>query len=188
MARLLFKQIVNAVTNRDAYFHSNVDCTGREGISLLIRCTFSIRQLTYGVNASFLDEYMQMSKRSSCTALDHFCQAVMEIYGPEYLRKPTVTDIEKLYRHHEEKHGFPRMLRSLDCKDWEWFGFSYSFKGQYVRRDHVAISPKWSPDEAHQPEDMLQNEEQVEQVMREDGDFKFLVDSGGICSISLIED
>ncbi|GKF34130.1 hypothetical protein Tco_0107330 [Tanacetum coccineum] len=30
----------------------------------------------------------------------------MEIYGPEFLRKPTVTDVEKLYRHHEEKHGF----------------------------------------------------------------------------------
>ncbi|GKE19378.1 ALP1-like protein isoform X1 [Tanacetum coccineum] len=60
----------------------------------------------------------------------------MEIYGPEYLRKPTVTDIEKLYRHHEEKHGFSGMLGSLDCMDWEWFGCPYGFKGQYVRRDH----------------------------------------------------
>nr|GEV57974.1 hypothetical protein [Tanacetum cinerariifolium] len=56
--------------------------------------------------------------------------------GPEYLRKPTVTDIEKLYRHHEEKHRFPEMLGSLDCMDWEWFGCPYAFKGQYVRRDH----------------------------------------------------
>ncbi|GJZ26420.1 ALP1-like protein isoform X1 [Tanacetum coccineum] len=39
---------------------------------------------------------------------------VMEIYGPEFLRKPTVTDVEKLYRYHEEKHGFPGMLGSLD--------------------------------------------------------------------------
>ncbi|GKA36696.1 ALP1-like protein isoform X1 [Tanacetum coccineum] len=69
-------------------------------------------------------------------ALDHFCQAVMEIYGPEFLRKPTVTDVEKLYRHHEEKHGFPGMLGSLDCTDWEWFGCPYAFKAQYVRRDH----------------------------------------------------
>nr|GEY49927.1 hypothetical protein [Tanacetum cinerariifolium] len=34
-------------------------------------------------------------------------QFVMEIYRPEFLRKPTVTNIEKLYRHHKEKHGFP---------------------------------------------------------------------------------
>ncbi|GKA92812.1 ALP1-like protein [Tanacetum coccineum] len=118
------------------YFCNNVDCTGREGISAFIKCTFAIRQLAYDVNASFLDEYMQISKRTSRTALDHFCQVVMDIYGPEYLKKPTVTDIEKLYRHHEEKHGFPGMLRSLDYTDWEWFGCPYAFKAQYVRRDH----------------------------------------------------
>nr|GEY04804.1 hypothetical protein [Tanacetum cinerariifolium] len=30
----------------------------------------------------------------------------------------------------------------------------------------VAISPKWFPEEAHQPEDLLRNEEQMERVMR----------------------
>ncbi|GKA45825.1 ALP1-like protein isoform X1 [Tanacetum coccineum] len=129
MARTLFNQIVNAVTTHSAYFQSNLDCAGREGISPLIKCTFAIRQLAYGVNASFLDEYMQISERSSRMALDHFCQAVMEIYGPEFLRKPTVTvtDVEKLYRHHEEKHGFPGMLGSLDSvasQDlWIWHAF-----------------------------------------------------------------
>nr|GEV16521.1 hypothetical protein [Tanacetum cinerariifolium] len=140
MARLLFNQIVIAVTNHDAYFHNNINCSGREGIFPLIKCTSAIRQLAYGVNASFLDDYMQISKRSSRMALDHFCEAVKDIYGPMYLRKPTVTDIEKLYRHHEEKHGFPGMLGSLDCTDWEWFGCPYAFKGQYVRRNHGSNS------------------------------------------------
>ncbi|GJX20924.1 ALP1-like protein isoform X1 [Tanacetum coccineum] len=99
-------------------------------------CTSAIRQLAYDVNASFLDEYMQISERSSRKALDYFCQAIMDIYGHEYLRKPTVTNIEKLYQHHEEKHGFSGMLESLDCTDYEWFGCLYAFKGQYVRRDH----------------------------------------------------
>ncbi|GJZ21392.1 ALP1-like protein [Tanacetum coccineum] len=85
-----------------------------EGIFGLLKCTSSIRQLAYGVHAEFLDEYMQISERTSRTALDHFCQAVMQIYGPEYLRKPTVTDVEKLYLHTKEKHGFPGMLGSLD--------------------------------------------------------------------------
>ncbi|GJW18431.1 ALP1-like protein isoform X1 [Tanacetum coccineum] len=106
MARPLFNRIVTAVTNYDPHFHNNIDCTGREGISPLIKCTSVIHQLAYSVNASFLDEYMQISKRSSRMALGHFCEAVMDIYGPEYLRKPT------------------------------WFGCPYAFKGQYVRRDH----------------------------------------------------
>nr|GEU73442.1 hypothetical protein [Tanacetum cinerariifolium] len=136
MARPLFNSIFTAVTNYDPFFHNNNDCTGREGISPLIKCTSAIRQLAYGVTGNFLDEYMQISERSSRMALDHFCEAVMEIYGPGFLRKPTVTDIEKLYRRYEEKHGFPWMLGSLDCTDWEWFGCPYAFKRQYVRRDH----------------------------------------------------
>nr|GEU40039.1 hypothetical protein [Tanacetum cinerariifolium] len=88
----------------------NPNCAGREGIYPLINCTSAIHQLAYDVNASFLDEYMQISERSSRKALDHFCQAVMGIYGPKYLRKPTMTGVEKLYRHHEEKHGFPGIV------------------------------------------------------------------------------
>ncbi|GJT83943.1 serine carboxypeptidase-like protein 51 [Tanacetum coccineum] len=117
MARPLFNEIVTAVIDHDPFFRNNFDCTGKEGISGLLKCTSAIRQLAYGVHAEFLDEYMQISERSSRLALDHFCESVMQIYGPEYLRKPTVTDVEKLYLHHEEKHGFPGMLGSLDCTD-----------------------------------------------------------------------
>ena len=60
----------------------------------------------------------------------------MKIFGPEYLRKPTMTDVVKLYRHHEETHEFLGMIGSLDCTDWEWFGCPNAHKGQYVRCDH----------------------------------------------------
>ncbi|GKE86946.1 hypothetical protein Tco_1560688 [Tanacetum coccineum] len=117
MARPLFNEIVTAVIDHDPFFRNNIDCTRKEGISGLLKCTSSIRQLAYDVHAEFLDEYMQISERTSCMALDHFCQPVTQIYGPEFLRKPTVTYVKKLYLHHEEKHGFPRMLESLDCTD-----------------------------------------------------------------------
>nr|GEW78553.1 hypothetical protein [Tanacetum cinerariifolium] len=134
MAHPLFNRIVTAVTNYDPFFHNNTDCTGREGISPLIKCTSAIRQLSYGVNGNFLDEYMQISERSSRMALDHFCEALMEIYKPAFLRKPTVTDIKKLYRHHEEKHGFPGirdhgsnpfiLLEVVALQDlWIWHAF-----------------------------------------------------------------
>ncbi|GKA84761.1 ALP1-like protein [Tanacetum coccineum] len=42
---------------------------------------------------------------------------------------------------HEENHGFPGMLGSLNCTDWEWFGYPNAFKGQYVRRDHAPKIP-----------------------------------------------
>ncbi|GKB08856.1 ALP1-like protein [Tanacetum coccineum] len=86
-----------------------------QGVYIFNYCPCNIRYYTYipplhrtyGVHAEFLDEYMQISERSSRLALDHFCESVMQIYGPEYLRKPT-----------------------------EWFACPYAFKAQYVRRDH----------------------------------------------------
>ncbi|GJU55947.1 hypothetical protein Tco_1229661 [Tanacetum coccineum] len=65
-------------------------------------------------NADFLDEYLQMCERSSRLSLDHICSSVMEIFGPEYLRKPTVTDVEKLYQHHEESTVVLTMAFSVD--------------------------------------------------------------------------
>nr|GFA28678.1 hypothetical protein [Tanacetum cinerariifolium] len=109
--------IESPMYNEKRSWQTNPDCTGREAISPLTKCTSAIRQLAYDVNASFRDEYMQISERSSRKALDSFCQDVMEIYGLEYLKKPTVTNVEKLYMHHEVKHRFPGMLVSLDCTD-----------------------------------------------------------------------
>ncbi|GJT72407.1 retrovirus-related pol polyprotein from transposon TNT 1-94 [Tanacetum coccineum] len=139
MARSLFNEIVTAVIDRDAYFRNNIDCTRKEGIFEMLKCTSSIRQLAYNVHADFLDEYMQISERSSCLALDHFCEAVMQIYGPEFLRKPTMTNVEKLYLHHEEKHGFPGMLGSLDCTDWEWFGCLFCYDVRMAILEEVYV-------------------------------------------------
>nr|GEX62272.1 protein ALP1-like isoform X1 [Tanacetum cinerariifolium] len=55
-ALLVISKIVNEVTNHDALFRNNVDCTRREGIFALIKCTSAIRQLAYDVNASFLGQ------------------------------------------------------------------------------------------------------------------------------------
>nr|GEV36279.1 zinc finger, CCHC-type [Tanacetum cinerariifolium] len=45
----------------------------------------------------------------------------------------------------------------------------------------VAISPKWFPEEAHQPEDLLRNEEQIERVMRSNEDnFIILLVNGSL--------
>ncbi|GJR62303.1 ALP1-like protein [Tanacetum coccineum] len=137
MARPLFNQIVNAVSNHcGTDFQSNLDMCRQENAFPRDKVHLCNSSIGIRVHAEFLDEYMQISERSSRLALDHFCESVMQIYGPEYLRKPTVTDVEKLYLHHEEKHGFSGMLGSLDCTDWEWFGCPYAFKAQYVRRDH----------------------------------------------------
>ncbi|GJV62449.1 ALP1-like protein [Tanacetum coccineum] len=90
-----------------------------------MKCTFAIRQMAYGAVPDALDEYLQMGATTSRKSLQMFCKAITELYGEEFLRKLTYTDMEKLYAHHDEKHGFPRMLGSIDSSNdlWIWYAF-----------------------------------------------------------------
>nr|GEV48883.1 hypothetical protein [Tanacetum cinerariifolium] len=59
-------------------------------------CTSAIRQLTYDVAPDAPDEYIQMGAKTFCDALQAFCKAIMDLYGDDFLRRPTYTDVEKL--------------------------------------------------------------------------------------------
>ncbi|GKB48209.1 ALP1-like protein [Tanacetum coccineum] len=72
-----------------------------------MKCTSANRQMAYGVVLDALDQYLQMGTTTARKSLQMFCKAIMELYGEEFLRNPTYTEMEKLYTYHEEKHGFP---------------------------------------------------------------------------------
>ncbi|GJU41520.1 hypothetical protein Tco_1194477 [Tanacetum coccineum] len=114
MSRSLFTSIVEELTLQCEFFHEKEDCTGKLEISPLIKCTSAIRQLAYGIVPDALDEYLQMGNATSRQCLENFCTSIVHIFGPEFLRKPTLTDVERLYAFHENKHGFPGILGSLD--------------------------------------------------------------------------
>ncbi|GJT12683.1 RNA-directed DNA polymerase, eukaryota [Tanacetum coccineum] len=113
-----------------------IDCTRKVGITTLMNFTSTIRQLAYNVVPDWLDKYLQIGDKTSrgCLGalskglviktsrdcLDAFYMGVMQLYGEEYLRKPTQTDVEQLYVFHEEKHGFSKILGSIDCTKWPW--------------------------------------------------------------------
>ncbi|KAL7593270.1 uncharacterized protein LOC111882242 [Lactuca sativa] len=62
-----------------------------------------------------------------------FSACVYEVFHEEYLRKPTQRDIERLYSAHEERHGFPGMLGSLDCTHVAWEKCPTAWRGQFTR-------------------------------------------------------
>ncbi|GJR97443.1 ALP1-like protein [Tanacetum coccineum] len=57
------------------------------------------------------------------------------LYGEEYLRRPTQSDVEKLYTFHENKHGFPGMIGSIDCTKWLWAQCPQAYRAQFSRGD-----------------------------------------------------
>ncbi|GJS76640.1 hypothetical protein Tco_0726521 [Tanacetum coccineum] len=87
MNRLLFTRIVRDVSDNCPYFKEGCDVVGKAGISVLVKCTFTIRQLAYATVPDSLDEYLQIGEKTSRDCLMHLCNGVIELYGEEVLAK-----------------------------------------------------------------------------------------------------
>ena len=63
--------------------------------------------------------------------LEHFVEGVINLFGYEYLRRPTPEDLQRLLDIGEIR-GFPGMIGSIDCMHWEWKNCPAAWKGQYT--------------------------------------------------------
>ncbi|KAJ0547277.1 putative harbinger transposase-derived protein [Helianthus annuus] len=118
MSCWLFTRIADDLAGLDLFFTQRPDARGYEGFNTLQKCIAAIRQLAYGTVADALDEYLQMSARTTRECLYRFCHNVVKLYCKKYLRKPNAYDVQQLYQAHEAWHGFPGMLGSIDCMHW----------------------------------------------------------------------
>lgn len=133
MRKHVFLRIHNAIEASDVFFQRTPDATGRMSISGLQKSTAAMRMLAYGVAADGIDEYLRMSAATSRNALLKFCEGVIRIFGPEYLRRPTANDLARLL-YVGEQRGFPGMMGSIDCMHWEWKNCPAAWKGQHQGR------------------------------------------------------
>ncbi|XP_057793092.1 protein ALP1-like [Salvia miltiorrhiza] len=134
MRRALFLRIVNVVAS-DPYFQQRTDALGRSGFTPLQKCTVAVRMLANGGAADQYDEYLRIAESTSLECLQRFSRAIIQLFGAEYLRRPTSADCQRLLAMHEAKHGFPGMLGSLDCMHWAWKNCPTAWQGAYTRGD-----------------------------------------------------
>ncbi|GJR98248.1 nucleotide-binding alpha-beta plait domain-containing protein [Tanacetum coccineum] len=82
------------------------------------------------------DEYLQMSERTARDCLVYFNMCIIDLYMST---KPTLEDVEKIYNQHVTRHGFPGMLGSIDCMQWEWKNCPVSWQGQYGANNDINV-------------------------------------------------
>ncbi|KAI5343792.1 hypothetical protein L3X38_011668 [Prunus dulcis] len=115
----LFNKVMHDICNYDAYFVQKCDAAGVLELLPEQKLTAVIRMLAYGASADQVDEIARMGKSTTLEALVRFCQAVETLYTRDYLRRPTPRDLQRLLQKAEAR-GFPGMIGSIDCMDWQW--------------------------------------------------------------------
>ncbi|XP_062193511.1 uncharacterized protein LOC133896889 [Phragmites australis] len=96
MSQRLFLRIAAVVEEHDTWFRQRRDATGKLGLSPLQKMTAAIRQLAYGVSSDAVDKYVQIGASTAMMALRKYVQAIVEVFGEEYLRAPNETDTARL--------------------------------------------------------------------------------------------
>ncbi|XP_047965149.1 uncharacterized protein LOC125209598 [Salvia hispanica] len=70
-----------------------------------------------------------MGETTSLNVLRQFCKDIKEVFGPEFLRKPTPDECQRLLDMHGAVHSFSGMMGSIDCMHWEWKNCPVAWKG-----------------------------------------------------------
>ncbi|XP_023740737.1 uncharacterized protein LOC111888847 [Lactuca sativa] len=108
------------------------DARGKRRFTRLQKGVAAIKLMALGESHDSIDDYMRMSERTARESLYRLARGVVETFGDKYLRKPSLNDMQQLYAGHEERHGFPGMLRSIDCTKWIWRNYPVAWKCQYT--------------------------------------------------------
>jgi hypothetical protein len=119
MRRHLFVHILNAVEEHDDYFVQKRNAYGTLGLSCLQKVAAAFKMITYGVLADATDDYVHVGESTALQCLRKFVVAIVEVFGPGYLRLPNEQDTAKLLAIGESR-GFPGMLGSTNCMHWGW--------------------------------------------------------------------
>ena len=132
MNKELFIRIVHRLSENVPLFQHRRDATRRYGLSPLQKCTATICLLAYGSAADKVDEYLRLGESTAISCVQNFTEGIIQLFGDEYLRRPTPEDLQRLLDI-GEKRGFPGMVGSIDCMHWEWKNCPTAWKGQCTR-------------------------------------------------------
>ncbi|XP_033131883.1 uncharacterized protein LOC103829883 [Brassica rapa] len=114
MNQNLFLRLVHGLEEYFPFFQQRRDATGRWSLTALQKCTAAIRLLAYGNAADTVDEYLRLAETTALSCLHNFTDGIIQLFGNEYLRRPTPEDLQRLLDI-GEKRGFPGMVGSIDC-------------------------------------------------------------------------
>lgn len=97
-----------------------------------------LRVFAYALPADALDEMFGISETVVYDSIEHFVDAIDQLFGHDYLRHPDVDDVSRLLETNAGR-GFIGMLFSIDCMHWEWKNCPAELSGQFKGKENKSI-------------------------------------------------
>ena len=127
--------LLSVCANADTFFTQQIDVvTKKEGICPKVKLLMALKLIAYGCSPSAFQDYFQMGETTANKCLRLFADIISSDYtlNDNYMRQMTREDARKASRLHEEIHGLPGMIGSLDCMhDVYWRSCPTAWQGQY---------------------------------------------------------
>ena len=87
-----------------------------------------------------MDETLRFGSSTVGKVVDRFCRAIIEIYGPTYLRPPNEQDLKQIMTGYEDK-GWIGCMGCIDVMKWVWKNCPMAWRGAYQGREtHLTVS------------------------------------------------
>lgn len=113
MHKLLFLPIVQCIHDHGLYFHKHPNALGSSGLTPLQKCTSPIRTCLWGMCKCYRQVLSRLSETSDMLCLTNFCDFLVVVYCPTYMRRANMDDVRGLLKS-ISLVCFPGMLRSIN--------------------------------------------------------------------------
>jgi Plant transposon protein len=135
--------VIKTSAMRHPFFAStNHDASGREPICIDAKLLTGLKHLAYGTSFNTFRDYFQMGEATSQLCFMSLMQVLSTdlCLKEKYFRNMTRADTKRVLALHEEQHGVPGMLGSVDCMHVSWKNCPYEWQGSWMgKHDNPTI-------------------------------------------------
>ena len=137
LSRSRVERLLQDFGNRGGRFYQSfrVDMCGREGASLEAKVLLPLTVVAHGTPPHLLCVNYQVSQTMARRVYRVFIETIQKIYGDEYMRMPTASDLKAICTLHRRVHRVSGMFGSLDCMLTKWKNCPMEWQGVFKGRE-----------------------------------------------------
>ena len=116
ITRTMADRLISCLAKADSFFTQTYDACRNPSIAPVVKFLAGMKRLCYGVSFSAFQDYFQMGESTARLCVSRLTRGIVQC--PEirdvFLRPWSRADARRVCSMHEEQHGIPGMLGSLD--------------------------------------------------------------------------